>query len=104
MQHSHRHEHQYNRDSPIIVTALFDIGRGKWIKYTRTYTQYMNYLENLLTLNNRMVIFTDHIGAEFVRRKRHSTNTEASLHSLTLPEGMGDPETRPIKAISIACS
>uniref|UniRef100_A0A915BP35 Uncharacterized protein n=1 Tax=Parascaris univalens TaxID=6257 RepID=A0A915BP35_PARUN len=75
-EHSHRHEHQYNHDSPIIVTALFDIGRGKWIKYTRTYTQYMNYLENLLTLNNRMVIFTDHTGAEFVRRKRHTTNTE----------------------------
>uniref|UniRef100_A0A914RHW5 Uncharacterized protein n=1 Tax=Parascaris equorum TaxID=6256 RepID=A0A914RHW5_PAREQ len=103
-EHSHRHEHQYNHDSPIIVTALFDIGRGKWIKYTRTYTQYMNYLENLLTLNNRMVIFTDHTGAEFVRRKRHTTNTEASLHYHIVSEGTGAPETRPIKTISITRS
>ncbi|CAG9537096.1 unnamed protein product [Cercopithifilaria johnstoni] len=77
----------YDHRSPIIVTALFDIGRGKWPRYTRTYEQYMHYLKNLLKLKNCLVIYTDTKGAQFVRQMRNSHNTqifEMSMHDLPL--------------------
>ncbi|EFO16792.1 hypothetical protein LOAG_11710 [Loa loa] len=88
--HHHHHRHQYehyDRQSPIIVTALFDIGRGKWPRYTRTYEQYMNYLKHLLKLRNCLVIYTDSRGAEFVRQMRNTHNTqifEMSMRDLPL--------------------
>ena len=27
-----------------VVTGLYDIGRGKWLKQSRTYNQYLKYL------------------------------------------------------------
>lgn len=74
--HLHHEPEQFDAQSPVIVTALFDIGRGKWPKYTRTYEQYMSYLSHLLKLRNRLVIYTDVRGAEFVRSKRSAYNTE----------------------------
>ncbi|VDN03260.1 unnamed protein product [Thelazia callipaeda] len=88
--HAHRHLHKhltYDGQSPIIVTAMFDIGRGKWPKYTRTYEQYMNYLTYLLRLKNRIVIFTDSRGADYVRKLRSNYNTqifEMSIRDLPL--------------------
>ncbi|VDO31214.1 unnamed protein product, partial [Onchocerca flexuosa] len=99
--HHHRHHHyhyqydHYDRDSPIIVTALFDIGRGKWPRYTRTYEQYMNYLKDLLKLKNCLVIYTDSRGAEFVRQTRDAYNTqifEMSMHDLPLYRYRGEME------------
>lgn len=63
----------------MIVSALLDIGRNTWKKYTRTYDQYLSFFENLLQLNNRMVIYTDKKGAEFVRKWRYMANTEVSF-------------------------
>ncbi|MCP9262685.1 hypothetical protein DINM_006043 [Dirofilaria immitis] len=86
--HHHHHQYEnYDHESPIIVTALFDIGRGKWPRYTRTYEQYMNYLKHLLKLENCLVIYTDSRGAEFVRQTRNVHNTqifEISMHDLPL--------------------
>ncbi|KAK6108057.1 Bacterial protein of unknown function (HtrL_YibB) family protein [Brugia pahangi] len=91
--HHHQHYHQHHqcthddRQSPVIVTALFDIGRGKWPRYTRTYEQYMNYLKHLLKLRNCLIIYTDASGAKFVRQMRNADNTkifEMSMHDLPL--------------------
>lgn len=45
--------------SITIITAFFDIGRGNWsYNYPRSEQEYINYFENLATLENEMVIFT----------------------------------------------
>lgn len=65
----------------VVVTALFDIGRGDWYKYTRSYEQYLVYMIKLLKLKNRMVIFTDAEGAKLVRQRRHLKNTEVFIQN-----------------------
>ncbi|VDK86272.1 unnamed protein product [Litomosoides sigmodontis] len=80
-------DNNYDRQSAIIVTALFDIGRGKWPRYTRTYEQYMYYMKYLLNLKNYFIIYTDKRGAQFVRLMRNSRNTqifEMSINDLPL--------------------
>ena len=56
-----------------IVTGLFDIGRENWASYPRTKAAYMHDAAVVLSLPNRMVLFTspdlvDHFVAE---RRRH---------------------------------
>uniref|UniRef100_A0A0R3S5R6 VWFA domain-containing protein n=1 Tax=Elaeophora elaphi TaxID=1147741 RepID=A0A0R3S5R6_9BILA len=85
--HYHYQYEHYDQQSLIIVTALFDIGRGKWRRYTRTYEQYMSYLKHLLKLRNCLIIYTDARGAQFVRQMRDSRNTqifEMSMHDIPL--------------------
>jgi len=43
---------------PVIVTALYDIGRDKWDKFTQTYEGYLFWMEKTLSLNSEMVIYT----------------------------------------------
>ena len=87
-QHNHYYEHYhedendyYDHSSVVVVTALFDIGRGDWYKYTRSYEQYLVYMIKLLKLKNRMVIFTDAEGAKLVRQRRHLKNTEVFIQN-----------------------
>lgn len=53
------------KESITIVTAFFDIGRGKWNSenghaqsFERTNSTYLKYFEKLATLENNMVVFT----------------------------------------------
>ncbi len=53
------------KESITIITAFFDIGRGKWNSenghaqsFERTNNTYLEYFEKLATLENNMVIFT----------------------------------------------
>uniref|UniRef100_A0A183BUQ5 Reverse transcriptase domain-containing protein n=1 Tax=Globodera pallida TaxID=36090 RepID=A0A183BUQ5_GLOPA len=46
------------REAPVMVTALLDIGRGKWQRFTRHFDQYLGYLANIvLRLQNRLIIY-----------------------------------------------
>uniref|UniRef100_A0A0N5AMF1 Phospholipase D n=1 Tax=Syphacia muris TaxID=451379 RepID=A0A0N5AMF1_9BILA len=76
--------YHYDLSSVVVVTALFNIGRGDWYKYTRSYEQYLEYMNKLLKIKNRLVIFTDQEGANYVRTKRHQKNTEVRLFLLNL--------------------
>ena len=42
-----------------IVTALFDIGRDKWDNYEQSYHTYIEWMKNLLSLNSKIVIYTE---------------------------------------------
>lgn len=62
---------------PVIVSALFDIGRDKWTKYNCSYGGYLDWMERLLAIDNDMVIFTDKFGDEIIKRREkygHSSN------------------------------
>jgi hypothetical protein len=45
-----------NGRMPTVVTALFDIGRGRWTQYGRTMLQYHRFMKLLLQLRVPMVI------------------------------------------------
>ncbi len=44
--------------SPVIVTALYDIGRDTWEKFNQSYGGYLHWMERTLSLNSNMVIYT----------------------------------------------
>ncbi|KAI6216882.1 HtrL protein family-containing protein [Aphelenchoides fujianensis] len=52
--------------TPVIVTALLDIGRGEWQRFTRPYDLYLSYLKNLLRVDNRFIIYCDRAAAEYL--------------------------------------
>ena len=43
---------------PVIVTALYDIGRDKWEKFTQSYGGYMHWFWRTLSLDSEIVIYT----------------------------------------------
>ncbi len=46
--------------NPVIVMALYDIGRDNWDNYTMSYNTYLNWMRNTMSLNAKFVIFTEH--------------------------------------------
>ncbi|CAD5223228.1 unnamed protein product [Bursaphelenchus xylophilus] len=58
---------QNNTFPPIIVTALFDIGRGDWIQFTRPFDLYLESLNHLIRMPNPIVIFGDEKVAQYIK-------------------------------------
>uniref|UniRef100_A0A158PMM9 FCP1 homology domain-containing protein n=1 Tax=Angiostrongylus costaricensis TaxID=334426 RepID=A0A158PMM9_ANGCS len=69
-----------------IVTALIDIGRGEWDRYRRPLEQYHFFMENLLSLQNNMVIFTDKASYDFIHKYRKNMGEmhRTKIHLVTL--------------------
>lgn len=44
--------------SPVLVTALYDIGRDNWEKFTQSYGGYIHWMERTLSLDSNIVIYT----------------------------------------------
>lgn len=44
---------------PILVTALYDIGRDKWEKFTQSYGGYLHWMERTLSIDANIVIYTE---------------------------------------------
>lgn len=43
-----------------LVTALYDIGRGKWNNiFQRSHEEYLGYFKNILSLDSNLIIFID---------------------------------------------
>jgi hypothetical protein len=55
---------------PIIVTALFDIGRDKWTNFTQSYGGYLDWMERTLAIQTPMVIFTEEQFVEEIKKRR----------------------------------
>lgn len=71
-----------------IVTALLDIGRGDWDRYRRPLEQYHIFMENLLSLQNNMVIFTDTSSYSFIHKYRKNIGEihRTKIHLITLDD------------------
>ncbi|KAK6029194.1 hypothetical protein OSTOST_04696, partial [Ostertagia ostertagi] len=74
--------HELPRDDVTIVTALMDIGRGEWDRYRRPLEQYHLFMENLLSLQNYMVIFTDESSYSFIHKYRKNMG---EIHRTKIP-------------------
>ncbi|CAJ0591384.1 unnamed protein product [Cylicocyclus nassatus] len=75
-------------DDFTIVTALMDIGRGDWDRYRRPLEQYHIFMENLLSLQNNMVIFTDTSSYDFIHKYRKNMGQmhRTKIHKITLQD------------------
>ena len=52
--------------NPVIVTALFDIGRDKWENYEQSYGTYLSWMANLLFFDINIVIYTEEKFKEYI--------------------------------------
>ena len=66
---------------PVIVTALYDIGRDKWEKFTSSYGGYIHLMERTLSIDNEMVIYTQEKFKDQILelRKKYDTNLEKTV-------------------------
>ncbi|KAL3082970.1 hypothetical protein niasHS_010772 [Heterodera schachtii] len=65
------------REAPVIVTALLDIGRGEWPRFTRHFDQYLGYLANIvLRLQNRIIIYCDSLVTSYLQSLGKRINWE----------------------------
>lgn len=55
---------------PIIVTALFDIGRDNWEHYQQSINVYIHWMERMLSLKNKMVVYTQEDLLDTIRKIR----------------------------------
>ncbi len=55
---------------PTIVTALYDIGRDNWEKFTQSYGGYIHWMERTLSLDSNIVIYTESKFYEEIKRYR----------------------------------
>ena len=67
--------------SPVIVTALYDIGRDKWEKYTHSYGGYIHLMERTLSIKSKMVIYIPEKFKEEVinYRKKYDENLDDTI-------------------------
>jgi protein YibB len=59
-----------------IVTGIYDIGRGSWPIFNRTYSEYFKYFKNVLSLDCEMVIYIDDKDSNAVKILRSKIDPE----------------------------
>jgi len=67
--------------NPVVVTALYDIGRDSWENYNLSYNTYLWWMKNTLSLNTNIVIFTEQKFIEKITeyRKEFDPNLEKTI-------------------------
>lgn len=54
----------------VIVTALFDIGRDTWNSFEQSYNTYLYWMNNLLSLDSNIIIYTEEKFLNSILEKR----------------------------------
>lgn len=65
--------------NPLIITALYDIGRSDWKDFAMSYDTYLHWMQNTLNLNCQMVIFTQSKFESRVREMRSKIDPESKI-------------------------
>ncbi|CAD5217085.1 unnamed protein product [Bursaphelenchus okinawaensis] len=52
---------------PVIVTALLDIGRGDWERFTRPFDVYLESLNHLIRMPNPIIVFGNDKVAQYIK-------------------------------------
>ena len=55
-------------NKPVIVMALYDIGRDNWKNFNLSYNTYLWWMKNTLSLDTDFVIFTEEKFSEKIRK------------------------------------
>jgi len=67
--------------NPIIVMALYDIGRDNWNSFGLSYDTYLNWMRNTLSLKSKFVIYTENKFSSKIKeyRKEFDPNLEDTI-------------------------
>ena len=57
-------------NKPVIVMALYDIGRDNWKNFNLSYNTYLWWMKNTLSLDTDFVIYTEEKFSEKIREMR----------------------------------
>jgi len=71
---------------PLIITALYDIGRSEWKDYSMSYHTYLAWMANTLKLKCEMVIFTQPKFEDRVREMRSSVDPDNKITKYVINE------------------
>lgn len=71
---------------PLIITALYDIGRSDWKDFAMSYDTYLHWMENTLALNCEMVIFIQPKFEERVRLARSKADPNGTMTKYVINE------------------
>lgn len=71
---------------PLIITALYDIGRSDWKDFHMSYDTYLHWMENTLALNCEMVIFTQSKFEERIKRMRSVVDPNGTMTKYVINE------------------
>lgn len=66
---------------PLLVTALYDIGRDNWEKFTQSYGGYIHWMERTLSLDSNIVIYTQQKFKDEIEtyRKKYDSNLDKTI-------------------------
>lgn len=56
--------------NPVVVMALYDIGRENWGSFGLSYNTYLNWMRNTLSLNSKFVIYTENKFSDRIKEYR----------------------------------
>lgn len=71
---------------PLIITALYDIGRSEWKDFSMSYDTYLHWMQNTLSLQCEMVIFTQPKFEERIREMRSHVDPDNKLTTYVINE------------------
>ena len=66
------------------MTALYDIGRGDWHNYQRSFHSYIHYFTSVLKLNTPLVVYCERSTADHLKIKYRSL-LHSNVHIVTKP-------------------
>ncbi|GFO26289.1 protein htrl-like [Plakobranchus ocellatus] len=69
-----------------VVTALLDIGRGKWAEQTRSYNTYLLYMQRNLRLDVNMLVYMGSEGQPFVQWMRRGRENRTRIVDTALKD------------------
>ena len=55
---------------PVIVMALYDIGRDNWDNFDLSYNTYLRWMKNTLSLDSNFVIYTEERFKDEIEKNR----------------------------------
>ena len=70
----------------MFVTALYDIGRGQWQFFQRSFDEYLSYFSNILSLNVNFIVYSDETVQKFVLDRRKKFQNKTQTHTLPFSE------------------
>ncbi len=68
-------------ENPVIIMALYDIGRNNWNSFQMSYQRYLDWMKNTLSLDANIVVFTETKFVEKIKstRKEFDKNLEKTI-------------------------
>lgn len=64
---------------PLVITALYDIGRSNWKDFAMSYDTYLHWMQRALSLRSNMVIFTESKFEERIRQMRSEVDPTGEM-------------------------